>query len=166
MCEVAVCKGDDGGHARTCSHVSRCECHLVVCEPRDTQECVCGMELERENATETTTATVKERRPSSGRSCIGNRAGFARRRARGSDRAWHETATCSFAGVRPGPETPAVDVSLSRGRTKARLVKRIWNGWVLQADGCVKAQRGLRSVFCSQSARRRLWTGRAHLFAW
>ena len=26
--------------------------------------------------------------------------------------------------------------------------------------------RGLRSVFCSQSARRRLWTGRAHVLAW
>ena len=30
----------------------------------------------------------------------------------------------------------------------------------------MKALRGLRSVFCSQSARRRLRTGRAHLFVW
>ena len=79
------------------------------------------MEFERENAMETTTATVEGQRPSSGRSCNRNRAGFARRRARDSDRAWHEAATCSFAGVRPGPETPAVDVSLFCGRTKARL---------------------------------------------
>ena len=122
MCEVAVCKGDDGGHARACSRVSRCECD--------------GMEFERENAMET--ATVKGQRPSSGCSWFGNRAGFARRRARGSGRAWHETPTCSLAGVKPGPETPAVDVSLSRGRTKARLVKWIRNRWVRQADGCVK----------------------------
>ena len=30
----------------------------------------------------------------------------------------------------------------------------------------MKALRGLRSVFCSQSARRRLRTGRAHVLAW
>ena len=29
-----------------------------------------------------------------------------------------------------------------------------------------KTLRGLRSVFCSQSARRRLQTGRAHVLAW
>ena len=119
MCEVAVCEGDDGWHAGTCSRVSRCECHVMVCERHDTQECVCGMELERESATETT--ATEEQRPSSGRSCIGNCAGFARRRARGPCRAAHETATCSLAGVKPGPETPAVDVSRSRGRTKGRL---------------------------------------------
>jgi len=45
------------------------------------------------------------------RSCIGNRAGFARRRARGSGRAAHEAATCVLAGVRPGLETPAVNVA-------------------------------------------------------
>ncbi len=102
MCEVAVCKGDVGRHARTCSRVSRCECDGVESERRDTQVCVDGME--------TTTAT-EERRPSSGCSCIGDRAGFARQRARGSGRASHETATCSAAGVRPGPETYAVDVA-------------------------------------------------------
>ena len=74
------------------------------------------MELECESATAT-----EEQEPSSGRSYFKHRAGFARRRARGSDRAWHETATCSLAGVKLGPETPAVDVSLSRGQTKARL---------------------------------------------
>ena len=63
MCEVAVCKGDDGGHARTCSRVSRGECD--------------GVEFERENAMETTTATVEGQGPSSGRSCNGDRAGLA-----------------------------------------------------------------------------------------
>ena len=59
MCEVAVCKGDDGGHTGTCSRVSRGECNGKVSESRDTQECVCGMEFERENAMETMTATVE-----------------------------------------------------------------------------------------------------------
>ena len=113
MCEVAVREGDDNRHAGTRNSMSECECHVVVCGSRDTQVCVGGME--------TTTATDKGQRPGSGRSYFGNRAGFARRRARGSGRAAHETATCSLAGVKPGPETPAVDVSLSRGRTKARL---------------------------------------------
>ena len=109
MWEVAVCKGDDGGHARTCSRVSQCECNGEVCESRDTQECVCGMELERESATET--ASDKGQMPSSGRSCIGDRAGFARWRARGSCRAAHEAATFSLVGVKPGPETYAVNVA-------------------------------------------------------
>ena len=100
VCEVAVCKGDDGGHAGTRNRMS--ECHGKVCERRDTQVCVGGME--------TTTAT-KGQRPSSGRSCIEHRAGFARRRARGSGRAWHEAAACSPARVKPGPETYAVDVA-------------------------------------------------------
>ena len=38
VCEVAVCKVDDGGHARACSRVSRGECNVVVCESRDTRE--------------------------------------------------------------------------------------------------------------------------------
>ena len=70
-------------------------------------------------ATETTATDGQG--PSSGCSCIGNRAGLAQQRACGSDRAAHETPTCLAAGVKPGPGTPAVDVSLSRGRTKARL---------------------------------------------
>ena len=113
MCEVSVCEGDDGGHAGTCSRVSRCECNGMVSEHRNTQVCVDRME--------TMTVTFEEQGPSSGRSYFGNRAGLAQQRARGSDRAWHETPTCLFAGVKPSPETPAVDVSLSRGRTKARL---------------------------------------------
>ena len=113
MCEVAVCEGDDGGHAGACNRMSQGECHVVVCERRDTQVCVGGME--------TTTATFEGQGPSSGRSYFGDRAGFARRRARGSGRAAHEAAACVAARVKPGPETPAVDVSLSRGRTKARL---------------------------------------------
>ena len=40
-CEVAVCEGDDGGHAGARSRVSECECHGMVCERRDTQECMC-----------------------------------------------------------------------------------------------------------------------------
>ena len=102
MCEVAVCKGDDGGHAGARGRVAECECHGMVCERRDTQVCVGGM------ATKTAT---EGQRPSSGSSCIGNRAGFARQRARGSGRAAHEAAACSAAQVKPGPETPAVDVA-------------------------------------------------------
>ena len=102
VCEVAVCKGDDGGHARTCSRISWGECNGAVCERRDTQVCVVRVE--------TTTATDGQM-PGSGRSCNENRAGFAQQRARGSDRAAHETATCSLAGVKPGLETYAVNVA-------------------------------------------------------
>ena len=79
VCEVAVCKGDDGRHAGTRNRMS--ECH-DMCEHRDTQECVCEVA--------TGTATVERQGPSSGRSCFGNRAGFARQRARGSGRAVRE----------------------------------------------------------------------------
>ena len=102
MCEVAVRERDDDRHAGTRSRVSECECYVEVCEHRDTQECVRGM------ATETVT---DGQRPSSGRSCFGDRAGFARQRARGSCHAAHEAAVCSVARVRPGPESPAVDVA-------------------------------------------------------
>ena len=71
VCEVAVCEGDDGRHAGTRNRMS--ECHDMVCERRDTQVCVGGME--------TTTAIFEGQGPGSGRSCFGNRAGFARRRA-------------------------------------------------------------------------------------
>ena len=67
-----MCEGDDGGHAGARIRVSECECNGMVCERRDTQVCVGGME--------TTTATDGQG-PSSGRSYFENRAGFARRRA-------------------------------------------------------------------------------------
>ena len=95
MCEVAVREGDDGGHAGARSRVSERECNEE--------------ELERESATET--ATNEGQRPSSGRSCIEHRAGFARQRARGPCRAAHEAAACSPARVKPGPETPVVYVA-------------------------------------------------------
>ena len=38
MCEVAVCEGDDVGHAGTRNRMS--ECHDMVCERRGTQVCV------------------------------------------------------------------------------------------------------------------------------
>ena len=101
MCEVAVCKGDDGGHARACSRVSRGECDGVQNERRDTQVCVGGVE----------TTTTGGQGPGSGRSFNGERAGLAQQRACGPGRATHETPTCSAAGVRPGPGTPAVDVA-------------------------------------------------------
>ena len=103
MCEVAVCEGDDGGHAGARNRMSESECHGMVCERRNTQECVRGME--------TTTVTFEGQGPSSGRSCIGDRAGFAQWRARGSCRAAHEAATCALAGVKPDPETCAVNVA-------------------------------------------------------
>ena len=102
MCEVSVCEGDDGRYAGARSRVSRCECHGAVCKHHDTQVCVGRMEM---------TTVTEGQRPSSGRSYFGDRAGFARRRARGSGRAAHETATCSLAGVKPGPETCAVNVA-------------------------------------------------------
>ena len=79
------------------------ECHGEVCERHDTQECVRGMATE--------TAPDEGQRPSSGRSCFGDRAGFAQQRARGSCRALHEAATCASARVKSGPQTPAVDVA-------------------------------------------------------
>ena len=114
---------------------------------------------------ETTTATDEGQGSSSGRSCIGDRAGFARRRARGSCRAAHEAATCAPAGVKPGPETYAANVADPADGQKL--------GWIMDSErmgspgGRVcETLRGLRRVFCSQSALRRLWTGRAHVLAW
>ena len=98
MREVAVREGDGGRHAGTRNRMSECECHVEVCERRGTWEFV------RESSTET--ATDKGQGPGGGRSCFGDRAGFARQRARGSSRAAHEAATCSAARVKPGPETP------------------------------------------------------------
>ena len=68
MCEVAVCKGDVGGHARACSRVSRCECEFggVQSGRRNTQVCVGRMEFKRESGKETTTATVERQGPGSG----------------------------------------------------------------------------------------------------
>ena len=40
VCEVAVCKGDDGRHAGALNRMSECECHVVVCKRRNTQVCV------------------------------------------------------------------------------------------------------------------------------
>ena len=71
MCEVAECKRDDSRHAGERNRMS--ECHGMVCKRRDTQECV------RERAT--TTATDEGQRPSSSRSCFGDRAGFVLQRA-------------------------------------------------------------------------------------
>ena len=103
MCKVAVREGDDGGHAGARSRVSEWKCPGMVCERRGTWE------LEREGATKT--VTLEGQRPSSGRSCFGDRTGFARQRARGLGRAAHEAATCTSARMKPGPEMPAVDVS-------------------------------------------------------
>ena len=77
MCEVAVCKGDVGGHARTCSRVSRgeYECNGVQSESRDMRE------FERVDWKETTTATFERQGPGSGFSCNGDRAGLAQQRA-------------------------------------------------------------------------------------
>ena len=76
---------------------------MTVCKHRDTQEC------EREMAT--TTAPDEGQGPRSGRSCFGDRAGFAQQRARGSCRASHEASACTPARVKSGPETPALDVA-------------------------------------------------------
>ena len=129
MCEVAVCKGDDGRHARACSRVSRGECDGVESERRDTQVCVGGIE--------TTTATIERQGPSSGCSFNGDSAGFAQRRARGPGRATHETPTCSFAGVRPGPGMPAVDVANPADGQKPGLGSWIRTGWVLSVARAV-----------------------------
>ena len=95
MCEVAVCNGDDSGHAGERSRVSEWKCHVEVCEHHDTQECVRGMATE--------TAPDERQKPSSGRSYFGDRAGFTQQRARGSCCASHETAACASARVKPGP---------------------------------------------------------------
>ena len=163
MCEVAVCKGDVGGHARACSRVCQCECIGEVCKRRNTQVCVGRMEFERESAT--TTATIERQRPSSGRSFNGDRAGFTRRRACGPCRATHETPTCSAAGVRPGPGTPAVDVADPADGQRSGWVDEFGRTGSLRGHVC-ETLRGLRGVFCSQSARRRLRAGRAHVLAW
>ena len=92
VCEVAVREGDDGGHAGARSRVSEWKCPGMLCERRDTQECVGRMSM-----------ATERHGPSSGRSYFENRAGFARRRVRGSCRAAHEAAASSAARVKPGP---------------------------------------------------------------
>ena len=68
MCEVAVCEGDVGGHARACSRVSRCEWNgKVQSGRRITQVCVGRME--------TKTATVERQKPGSGVSFDWDRPG-------------------------------------------------------------------------------------------
>ena len=66
-------------------------------------------------------APDEEQGPCSGRSCFEDRAGLAQQRVRGPCRASHEAAACAPAQVKSGPETHAVDVSRSHGRTEARL---------------------------------------------
>ena len=68
-------------------------------------------------------------------------------------------------GVKPGPETSALNVADPADGQKL--------GWDMDSErigspgGRVcETLRGLRYVFCSQSARCRLRTGRAHLLAW
>ena len=107
VCEVAVCKGDGGGHARACGRVSRCEYEWEFggeqFESRDTRECEC------ESRMETATATMAGQMPGSGGSSIRDRAGSTQQRAGGPCRATDETPACTAAKVRPGPETHAVD---------------------------------------------------------
>ena len=86
----------------------------------------------------TETAPDEGQGPCSGRSRFEDRAGFAQQCARRQCCASHEAATCAPAQVKSGPETHAVDVSRSRGRTEARLEIGIWIGRVLQASVCVK----------------------------
>ncbi len=113
----------------------------------------------------TETAPDEGQGPSSGRSCFGDRAGFAQQRARGSCRASHEAATCASARVKSGPETPRwIQADPADGQKL---------GWITNLErmgspgGRVcKAPCGLRRAFCSQSARSRLRTGRAHVLAW
>ena len=69
----------------------------------------------------TKTAPDEGHRPCSDRSCFEDRAGLAQQHARGPCRASHEAATGAPARVKSGPETHAVDVSRSRGRTEVRL---------------------------------------------
>ena len=153
MCEVAVCKGDDDRHAGTRNRMSRCECHVEVCERRGTWEFV------RESATEMAT---DGQRPSSGRSCFGDRAGFIRQRARGSCRASHETAACASARMKPGPETPTVDVA-DPVTDRSSAGSGIWTGWVLHASMFVKLRRA--EHMCSRGepleARGLLWDAQA-----
>ena len=113
----------------------------------------------------TATATVEGQMPGSGGSCNRDRPGSTRQRTGGPCRATDETPTCTAARVRPGPETHAVD-----GADPADGQR---SGWVVNSErmGSLRGHvcetlRGLRGVFCSQSAWRGLRTGRAHVFAW
>jgi len=112
----------------------------MVCEHRGTQEFVRGMATE--------TATDEGQRPSSGRSCFGDRAGFTQQRARGSCRALHEAATRTSARVRPGPETPRwirADPADGQKLGKETNLERTGS----PGERVCKAPCGLRCVFCS-----------------
>ena len=143
VCEVAVRKGDVGGHARACSRVSRgeCESNVVQSGRRNTQVCVDCMKM--------TTATVERQKPSSGCSFIGDLAGFTQQRACGPCRATHETPTCSAVGVRPGPGTPAVDVADPSDGQRP--------GWV--------AEFGTEGFSTRTGVRNSTWPARCVLFA-
>ena len=105
MCEVTVCKGDGGRHARACSRVSWGEWNDVQYESRDTREFEC------KSCMETATATMARQMPGSGSSCYRDRPRSTRQRMGGPCRATDEIPACTAAKVRPGPETHAVDVA-------------------------------------------------------
>ena len=99
-------------------------------------------------------ATNEGQGPGSGRSCFGNRAGFARQRARGSGCAAHEAASYSAARVKPGPETPAVDVADPTDGQKVGWIW-IWTGWVLHASVVVKLRRAEHMCSCGEPLKMR-----------
>ena len=114
----------------------------------------------------TKTASDEGQRPSSGRSCFGDHAGFAQQRARGPCRASREAATCAPTQVKFGPETSVVDTSRPRRRKEVRLGMVNLDRMGSPGEHVCKAPCGLRRAFCSQSARSWLRTSRARVLAW
>ena len=101
------------------------------------------------------TRTVPDKRqgPCSGRSCFGDRAGFAQQHARGLCRALHKAATCAPTRVKSSPETPAVDTSRPRRRTEVRLEMVNLDRTGSPGERVCKALCGLHRTFCSWSVR-------------
>ena len=113
----------------------------------------------------TTTAPDEGQRTSSGRSCFGDRTRFAQQRARGPCCASHEATACASARVKYGPETPwwiRADPADGQKVGWETNLERMGS----PGERVYKAPCGLRRAFCSQSARSRLRTGRAHVLAW
>ena len=122
-------------------------------------------EYECEACVETTTATVARQMPGSGSSCIRDRAGSTRQRTGGPCCATDETPACTAARGKTQSGNARGDVAdPADGQRSGWVENSEWMGSV--REHVCETLRDLRGVFCSQDARCRLRTGRAHVLTW
>ena len=161
VCEVAVHTGDVSRHVRTCGCVSRGECDRdnVQCESRGTREGEC------EKRMETPTATVARQMPGSGGSCDWDRAGSERSCTGRPCCATGETPACTAARVKTRSGNARGEIADPADGQRSGWVENSERMGSLREHVC-GTRRDLHGVLCSQGARCRLRTGRAHVLAW